>query len=76
MGTVHLLHVDKQGHQDVRLPPNNDSLLHHIKRTDFITFGQEHYNLLDHPSPINNGWEITTGNADQCVTLCNLCLCI
>ena len=42
----------------VRYPPDNDSLYYHIKRTYFITYCQEHYNLLDHPSPINNGWEV------------------
>ena len=45
----------------VRLPPDNDSLKHHIKRTNFITYCQKHYNMQDHPSPINNGWEIING---------------
>ena len=45
----------------VRLPSDNDSLKHHIKRTNCFTYCQKHYNMQDHPSPIDNGWEIING---------------
>ena len=45
----------------VRLPPDDDSLNHHLDRVNFISFCQMHYDLLEHPSLINNGWEIKDG---------------
>ena len=41
----------------VRLPPDDDSLDHHIERTNYIAYCQ----LLEHPSPIGHGWELVNG---------------
>ena len=45
----------------IRLPPDEDSLDLHVKRTNYITYCQLNYNLLEHPSPIGHGWEILNG---------------
>ena len=45
----------------VRLPPDDDTLNHHLERTNFITYCQVHYDLLEHPSPIGHGWEFRNG---------------
>ncbi|KAJ4930797.1 hypothetical protein JOQ06_025105 [Pogonophryne albipinna] len=45
----------------VRLPPDDDSLDHHVERTNYIAYCQLHYNLLEHPSPIGHGWELVNG---------------
>jgi len=45
----------------IRLPPDDDSLDLHVERTNYITYCQLHYNLLEHPSPIDHGWEILNG---------------
>ena len=45
----------------LRLPPDEDSLDLHVQRTNYITFCQLHYKLLEHPSPIGHGWEIVNG---------------
>ncbi len=45
----------------IRLPPDDDSLNLHVERTNYITYCQLHYNLLEHPSPIGHGWEILNG---------------
>jgi len=44
-----------------RLPPDDDTLNQHVERTNFITYCQLHYNLVEHPSPIGHGWEIING---------------
>jgi hypothetical protein len=44
-----------------RLPPDDDTLNQHVKRTNYITYCQLHYNLIEHPSPIGHGWEIMNG---------------
>ena len=45
----------------MRLPPDSNSLDFHVERTNYITYCQHHYNLLEHPSPIGHGWEIMNG---------------
>lgn len=45
----------------IRLPPDDDSLNHHLQRTNYITFCQLHYELLEHPSPMGHGWESVNG---------------
>ena len=44
-----------------RLPPDEDTLDHHLERTNYLSFCQKHYDLQQHPSPINNGWEHING---------------
>ncbi len=41
----------------VCLPPDDDSLNLHLKRTNYVAYCQIHYNLSEHPSPIGDGWE-------------------
>ncbi len=36
----------------VLLPPDDDKLNHHLERTNFITYCQLHFNLLEHRSPL------------------------
>ena len=45
----------------IRLPPDEDSLDLHLKRTNYLTYCQLHYNLQEHPSPIGHGWELVNG---------------
>ena len=45
----------------VRIPPDDDSLNHHLKRANYLTFCQSHFWLLEHPSPIGNGWQFING---------------
>ena len=45
----------------VRLPPDDDTLNHHLESTNYITYCQVHYDLLEHPSPIGHGWEFRNG---------------
>ena len=47
----------------IRLPPNDDTLNCHSQMTNYITYCQIHYELLEHPSPISHGWEFMRGNA-------------
>ena len=44
-----------------RLLPDDDSLNLHMERTNYITYCQLHYNLLEHPFPIGHGWELVNG---------------
>ncbi|MCG8430912.1 MAG: hypothetical protein MJA29_07055 [Candidatus Omnitrophica bacterium] len=44
-----------------RLPPDEDSLNHHLERTNYITYCQRNYSLKEHPSPIGQGWEVING---------------
>ncbi|KAF3856929.1 hypothetical protein F7725_017652, partial [Dissostichus mawsoni] len=41
----------------VHLPPDDDSLDHHVERKNYIAYCQ----LLEHPSPIGHGWELVNG---------------
>ena len=43
------------------LPPDQDTLDHHLERVNYLTYCQKHYNLQEHPSPIGNGWEHING---------------
>ena len=44
-----------------RLPPDEDSLNLHLERTNFISYCQLHFDLVEHPSPIGHGWEVING---------------
>ena len=44
-----------------RLPPDEDSLNHHLQRTNYITYCQRHYKLKEHPSPVDHGWQSVNG---------------
>jgi len=46
----------------VRLPPDDDTLNHHLERTNYITYCQVHYDLLEHPFIIGHGLEFRNGN--------------
>ena len=45
----------------VRLPPDDDTMNHHCARTNYITYCQLHFTLVEHPTQIGHGWEITNG---------------
>ena len=44
-----------------RLPPDDDTLNHHCARTNYITYCQLHFTLVEHSTPIGHGWEIING---------------
>ena len=48
----------------MRLPPDDDSLTHHIKRANcnFLAYIQCHPDQRSHPSPIDHGWELVNGH--------------
>jgi hypothetical protein len=52
-------------------PPDNDTLDHHLKRTNYIAYCQQNFDLLEHPSPIGHGWGIVNG---KCRPVCYICL--
>ena len=33
----------------------------HVQRTNYLAYCQMNFNLVNHPSPIGNGWEILNG---------------
>ena len=39
-----------------RLPPDEDTLHHHLDRVNYLSFLLKHYELNRHPSPIGRGW--------------------
>ena len=43
------------------LPPDENTLYQHLQRTNYISYCQLNYKLLQHPSPIGFGWEILNG---------------
>jgi len=45
----------------IRLPPDDDSLDLHLKRTNYIAYCQLHFNMFEHPSPLGHGWQILNG---------------
>ena len=53
--------LKKKKKSTICLPADDDSLNHHVVRTNYITYCQFHYDLLEHPSPIGHGWEILNG---------------
>ena len=57
----------KKKKSSIRLPPDDDSLNHHVERTSYIKYFQFNYKLFDHPSPIGHGWELVNG---KCRPVC------
>jgi hypothetical protein len=45
----------------IRLPPADDSLTHHLMRASYLVYVQHHFDLRDHPSPLQHGWNIVDG---------------
>jgi hypothetical protein len=45
----------------MHLPPDSNTLDFHVERTNYITYCQLHYSLLEHLSPIGHGWGIMNG---------------
>ena len=45
----------------LNLPPDSDSLHHHLNRVNYLTYCLKHYKLREHPSPIGNGWILESG---------------
>ena len=44
-----------------RLPPDEDCLRQHITRANYLAYLQRNPLLMNHPSPIGNGWELVKG---------------
>ena len=40
----------------IRMIPDNDSLLLHFKRVNYICYIQKNFHLKEHPSPLLHGW--------------------
>jgi len=53
--------MKKKKKSTLRLPPDDDTLKHHLERTNYLSYCQIHYDLLEHPSPIGRGWEFING---------------
>lgn len=45
----------------IRLAPDTDSLRPHLERANYLAYLQRHFDLLSHPSPIGNGWQLKDG---------------
>ena len=45
----------------MRLPPDSDSIHQHLIRANYLAYMQRHFNLVRHPSPIGNGWQLIGG---------------
>lgn len=58
-------HKMKKG--TVPLPHDDDTLNHNLERTNYISYCQIHYDLLEHPSPISHSWEFMNG---KCRPVC------
>ncbi|KAG1702406.1 DNA-directed RNA polymerase III subunit RPC4 [Nymphon striatum] len=43
------------------LPPDDDSMHHHLVRVNYVTYCQNHYELRTHPCPFGNGWALING---------------
>ena len=43
------------------LPPDDDSMHHHLARVNYVTYCQKHYELRTHPCPLGNGWALING---------------
>ena len=41
-----------------RLPPDDDTLSYHLERTNYLAYCQRHFDLIEHPSPTDRGWEV------------------
>ena len=44
-----------------RLPPDEDTLNHHLDRTNYLAYCLKHFELVEHPPPIRHGWEMVNG---------------
>ena len=44
-----------------RLPPDEDTLVQHFKKVNYLAYCQIHFSMKQHPSPIGNGWEVING---------------
>ena len=42
----------------LRMLPDMDSLLHHLKRANYLSYIQKNFCLKDHPSPLGIGWHM------------------
>ena len=45
----------------ILLPPDEDSLNHHLDRTNYLTFCQRNFQMKNHPSPLGYGWHLQNG---------------
>ena len=45
----------------IRMIPDMDSLIHHIKRANYIAYIQKNFSFKDHPSPLDKGWHMENG---------------
>ena len=43
-----------------RMIPDEDSLLHHFKRVNYIVYLQKIFQMKEHPSPLLYGWHLNT----------------
>ncbi|KAG1697231.1 hypothetical protein GQR58_006067 [Nymphon striatum] len=43
------------------LPPDDDSMHHHLVRVNYVTYCQKHYEVRSHPCPLGNGWALING---------------
>ena len=43
------------------LPPDENSLNHHLDRTNYLSFCQLNFKMKDHPSPLGHGWQLQNG---------------
>ncbi|KAG1672408.1 RNA-directed DNA polymerase from mobile element jockey [Nymphon striatum] len=43
------------------LPPDDDSMHHHLVRVNYVTYCQKHYELRTYPCPFGNGWALING---------------
>ena len=41
-----------------RLPPDEDTLVNHLKRANYLAYLLKHPSLREHPSPVGKGWEV------------------
>ena len=41
-----------------RLPPDEDTLVNHLKRANYLAYLLKHPSLGEHPSPVGKGWEV------------------
>ena len=41
--------------------PDADSLLHHFKRVNYMSYIQKNFHLKEHPSPLLHGWHLEDG---------------
>ena len=61
VGRTELQHGTYKKQFILHLPPEDDSLNLHFERTNYLTFCQLHYDLLEHPLSLGYGWELVNG---------------